>query len=574
MTVSGVPAAQAQTAAVPDADTARAVHLLSRATYGVRPEDLAGLLDSGIDAWLDRQLTPSRIDNSALEARLETYPAAEMTIAELYEAYPPPQVVRERLGNPDSVSQEEMRRMRRELRIQSPNRILFDLGGAKLQRAVYAKRQLEEVMTDFWFNHFNVFFAKGPDRWLVGDYEREAIRPYVFGEFEDMLVATASHPAMLVYLDNWQSQVPDSLNPRAGQQARNRERFRNMSPRQRQVVLRMRGVSDEQIARIEGAVKRQAGREPGLNENYARELLELHTLGVDGGYSQEDVVAVARAFTGWTIQLPGRGGGGRRSGTKMPDGSSSAGQFVFREEWHDPGEKVVLDRTLPSGRGMEDGLDVLRMLAVHPSTAEHIARKLSEAFVSDEPSPRMVEELTAVFLETRGDLREVTKALFTSPYFYDPANFGTKLKSPFELVASALRVTGAEFGASRGLGEQLRALDQIPYMSSPPTGYPAVSEEWASGGALLQRMNLGLALATGNIRNVQIPRDLSRQPLDQMLSDILPGMDTSGLSATIAAEMQSGFAGLDGTQAELRRQSGPSDLALGLALGSPEFQRH
>jgi uncharacterized protein (DUF1800 family) len=242
MTVSGVPAAQAQTAAVPDADTARAVHLLSRATYGVRPEDLAGLLDSGIDAWLDRQLTPSRIDNSALEARLETYPAAEMTIAELYEAYPPPQVVRERLGNPDSVSQEEMRRMRRELRIQSPNRILFDLGGAKLQRAVYAKRQLEEVMTDFWFNHFNVFFAKGPDRWLVGDYEREAIRPYVFGEFEDMLVATASHPAMLVYLDNWHSQFPHSLNPRAGQQARNRERFRNMSPRQRQVVLRMRGV--------------------------------------------------------------------------------------------------------------------------------------------------------------------------------------------------------------------------------------------------------------------------------------------------------------------------------------------
>ena len=572
LTVLAAPAAWAQ-APIQDgaaADTTRALHLLRRATYGVRPQDLAAALDLGPEAWVERQLSPERINDAGLEERLASFPAAEMTVSELYVAYPPPRVVRARLGNPDSLSRDEMRRMRRELGIQSPNRILFDLAGAKLVRAVDSERQLEEVMADFWFNHFNVFFAKGPDRWLIGDYEREAIRPYVFGEFEDMLIATASHPAMLVYLDNWQSQVPDSLNPRGAQQQRARSRFRNMSARERQVVLRMRGVPEEQITRIEEEMKRQTGRERGLNENYARELLELHTLGVDGGYTQEDVIEVARAFTGWTMQLPGRGGGMERR--DRGGGSAAAGEFVFRAEWHDPGEKTVLGRSLAAGRGIEDGLDVLRMLAVHPSTARHVAAKLARAFVADDPPPALVDELAAVFLETRGDLREVTRALFTSERFYDPANIGAKLKTPFELVASALRVTGAEFGPSRGLAEQLRALDQIPYMSSPPTGYPAESEEWASGAALLQRMNLGLAMATGGIQNVRIPGSLSRQPVDRMLADLLPGSETAALRDVIQTEIRSDFAGLEGALSELRRGAGPNELALGLALGSPEFQ--
>ena len=572
LTVLAAPAAWAQ-APIQDgaaADTTRALHLLRRATYGVRPQDLAAALDLGPEAWVERQLSPERINDAGLEERLASFPAAEMTVSELYVAYPPPRVVRARLGNPDSLSRDEMRRMRRELGIQSPGRILFDLTGAKLVRAVESERQLEEVMADFWFNHFNVFFAKGPDRWLIGDYEREAIRPYVFGEFEDMLIATASHPAMLVYLDNWQSQVPDSLNPRGAQQQRARSRFRNMSARERQVVLRMRGVPEEQITRIEEEMKRQTGRERGLNENYARELLELHTLGVDGGYTQEDVIEVARAFTGWTMQLPGRGGGMERR--DRGGGSAAAGEFVFRAEWHDPGEKTVLGRSLAAGRGIEDGLDVLRMLAVHPSTARHVAAKLARAFVADDPPPALVDELAAVFLETRGDLREVTRALFTSERFYDPANIGAKLKTPFELVASALRVTGAEFGPSRGLAEQLRALDQIPYMSSSPTGYPAESEEWASGAALLQRMNLGLAMATGGIQNVRIPGSLSRQPVDRMLADLLPGSETAALRDVIQTEIRSDFAGLEGALSELRRGAGPNELALGLALGSPEFQ--
>ena len=552
-------------------DTARAVHLLQRATYGPRPEDLAAVLDLGRGGWLERQLHPERIDDSELEARLSSFPAARMTVPELYAAYPPPGAAGPRPDRSDSASRDERRRFQRGSGAAGPNRILFDLTGAKLARAVTSERQLEEVMTDFWFNHFNVFFAKGPDRWLIGEFEREAIRSHVFGEFEDMLIATASHPAMLVYLDNWQSQVPDSLNPRGAQARQNRERFRSMSPREREVALRMRGASDEQIARIQQAMLRGAGRparEPGLNENYARELLELHTLGVDGGYDQQDVVEVARAFTGWTLRRPGQPG--RTAGGV--GGEAGAGEFIFRAEWHDPGEKTVLGIPLPAGRGMEDGLDVLRILAVHPSTARHIAVKLTQTFVADDPPPEVVDELAAVFLATRGDLREVTRALFSSDRFYEPENVGAKIKTPFELLASALRVTRAEFGPSRGLVEQLRALDQVPYMASAPTGYPATAEEWASGAALLQRMNLGLALATGAIRNVRVPGSLTALPPNAMLGKVLPGQPTLGLQRAIKAEVESDFAGLDGSLAELRRGAGTGELALGLALGSPEFQ--
>jgi uncharacterized protein (DUF1800 family) len=561
------------------ADTTRVVHLLSRATFGVRSLDLAEVLEIGTEAWLDAQLHPERIDDSPLEERLAAYPAADMSVGELYASYPPPQVVRARLGNPDSIPRDELRRMRRKLGIQSPNRILFDLAGAKLQRAVYSERQLEEVMTNFWFNHFNVFFAKGPDRWLIGDYEREAIRPHVFGSFEEMLVATASHPAMLVYLDNWRSAVPDSLNPRAAQMERARARLQRLSPHQRERFLRSRGIGEEQLARIQEAMRR-GGRERGLNENYARELLELHTLGVDGGYTQQDVVEVARAFTGWTIELPGRGRGlarGRNLGRGRSEaGRSDAGRFVFREEWHDPGEKSVLGRRLPAGQGVRDGLEVLHLVARHPSTARHIATKLAEAFVSDDPPPELVDELASVFLETEGDLRQLTRTLFLSEEFYAAETVGGKLKSPFELVASALRATDAEVGPSRGLIEQLRALGQLPYMSSPPTGYPEASEDWTSAAALLQRMNLGLALATGHIDHVRVSPSLLApdESLTGMLEEILPGVDTTELAATIEAEL-AGMIGaeLAGTSAA-RRRAEPRELALGLILGSPEFQRH
>ncbi|MBD0321197.1 MAG: DUF1800 domain-containing protein, partial [Gemmatimonadetes bacterium] len=384
-----------------------------------------------------------------------------------------------------------------------PQRILADLAGARLQRAVYTERQLEDVMADFWFNHFNVFFGKGADRYLVGDYERSAIRPHVFGRFRDLLGATARHPAMLVYLDNARSRAADST--------------------------------------------RQAGRASGINENYARELMELHTLGVDGGYTQRDVGEVARAFTGWTV---GRGGGGPR--------------FVFRRALHDARAKTVLGRTLSAGRGEEDGGEVLDLLARHPSTTRHVARKLAGRFVADEPPARLVDELAAVFTRTDGDLRAVTRALFRSPEF--ARSRGAKTRTPFEFVAGTLRATDAELRPSRPVLQTLRELGHMPYASTAPTGYAHTAAEWTGGGAMLARMNFALALAGGGMQGVRIdPERLvasGADPATRLAALLLPGRDTGALARAVAEDV----AKLPPEQRTAR--------AMALILGSPAFQRH
>ncbi|HEX2092068.1 MAG TPA: DUF1800 domain-containing protein [Longimicrobiaceae bacterium] len=498
------------------ADTARALHLLSRATFGPTPGALAEVLRTGPEAWLDRQLHPERIDDRALEGRLARFPAAGMRPAELIRAFPPPRLQRQ-ARSADSLSGRGAPRpeLRRRVPGASPNRILADLAGAKLQRAVYSERQLEEVMADFWFNHFNVFFGKNADRWLVGDYERTAIRPHVFGRFEEMLAATASHPAMLVYLDNATSAVPDSL---------------------RDVPARPR-------------------RPRGINENYARELLELHTLGVDGGYTQRDVVEVARAFTGWTLSQPPAAV--YRTGGEVG--------FAFRPALHDRGEKTVLGRRLPAGRGIEDGREVLRILAHHPSTARHIARKLAERFVADEPPAALVDRLAAVFLRTGGDLREVTRALFLAPEFGAAVHRRAKVKTPFEFVASAFRATGAEVGPSRATLQALRSFGHLPYMSTAPTGYPHTSAEWTNGGAMLNRMNFALALAAGRIDGVRVdPALLEEEEVATLAHRVLPGMRGERLLETIRADL----AGQAASQGEVRARR-----ALGLLVGSPDFQR-
>ena len=520
-------ATHGQTRAPEDTERAAVTHLLERATFGARATDLDIALAMGADRWLERQLRPERIDDSALEGRLEAYPAASMTQSELVESYPPPRVLREKFGNPDSLTASQ----RREVRMMSPGRIARDLVGAKLARAVYSERQLEEVMVDFWFNHFNVFFAKGADRWLVADYERTAIRPHVFGTFEDLLGATARHPAMLFYLDNWRNLVPDSMNAGAAGRARRRP------------------PAD--------------GRQRGYNENYARELLELHTLGVNGGYTQEDVVAVARALTGWTIT--------------RPDAARESGEVRFRfvPQLHDPGPKTVLGTELPGGRGMEDGLAVLRLLAHHPATADHVARKLVERFVADDPPPEAVERIATVFRATGGDLREVTRAVFQDPEFRDPSNFGVKIRSPFELVAASLRVSGADVRSPGALVQQLREFGHMPYLADVPTGYPETSEEWVNGGAMLQRMNYGLALAAGQVRGVRVGRageDRKREVepsgnaeiVAALAGELLPGRDTRELVNVI----------LDDLEREDLSGIGAARRAGGLLIGSPEFQHH
>ncbi|HYW07628.1 MAG TPA: DUF1800 domain-containing protein, partial [Longimicrobium sp.] len=440
-------------------DTARALHLLERATWGTKRTELTEVLRVGRSAWLERQLHPERIDDGALAARIARFPAAAATPVELYRDYPRPA----RAARDSAAG-----RARRSAR---PQRILVDLAGARLGSAVYSQRQLDDVMADFWFNHFNVYFGKGNARYMVGDYERNAIRPHVFGRFRDMLGATAAHPAMLVYLDNARSIAADSMR---------------------------------------GGPARPAGARPrGINENYARELLELHTLGVDGGYTQNDVVDVARAFTGWTVGM-GRG----------------APRFAFRPALHDVGAKTVLGKRLPAGRGEEDGEEVLDLLARHPATARHLGRELARRFVADEPPPRLVAELAAVFLRTDGDLREVTRALFSSAEFNAAEARGNKVKTPFEFVAGALRATDAEVGPSRAALRTLRELGHLPYAATAPTGYPNRSAEWASGGAMLARMNFALALAAGRVDGVRI--DPARfAPAEGIAAALLPGRDVA-----------------------------------------------
>jgi uncharacterized protein (DUF1800 family) len=518
--------------AVEGADRARTIHLLQRATYSARPRDIEEALRIGRVSWVERQLEPARIDDHAVAERLAAFPITSMSQAELYAAYPPPQVLRKRFGDPDSLSPE----LRREIRAMSPGRMAAELAMAKLTRAVYSERQLQEVMVDFWFNHFNVFFAKGADRWLVADYERTAIRPYVFGKFEDMLVATAQHPAMLFYLDNWRSSVPDSLNPNAG-----------------------------------GRPRRQApseGRQRGLNENYARELLELHTLGVDGGYTQADVIDVARAFTGWTITHP-----------RDAMYGNSVIEFRFARGMHDGGEKTVLGRTLKAGRGVEDGTDVLHLLATDAATAYHVAAKMVALLVADDPPPDLIDMATKVFLRTGGDLREVTRAILLDDRFYADEYRQAKIRSPFELVAATLRQSDAEIGRAPMLIQQFRAFQHMPYLSDVPTGYPEHDEDWVNSGAMLQRMNFALAAASGRVRGIRLRPELvleaagivnpketpAHESVHSLAVAFSPGADTDQLESIVLADLET----IDPAsyRDKLRRSTG-------LLLGSPEFQRH
>ena len=570
LSISGLvkaPVAYTQETQATDRD--RAIHLLQRATYGPRPADIDAVLSDGISDWLDRQLHPERIDNAALETLLDGVPVASMSLNELAGQYPPNQVLQSvrQLSQSNSLEESDQRRLRRELGEHSPRRILDGLATTRITNAVHSERQIEEMMTAFWYDHFNVFWGKDATRLLVPGYERNAIRPHVFEKFEDMVLATAQHPAMLFYLDNFQSAAPDSS-------LRARER-RDANAR------RMRRMPAQTRAQATQRMEERRRPRPGLNENYARELLELHTLGVDGGYTQADVIDVARILTGWTF-------GEQRSRMQMRQTQASyedgrlvlpdtdyeeAYRFRFRPEFHDTGEKTVMGRVFEAGGGHEEGVELIRMLAHHPSTARHIATQLATRFVADKPPLALVDHLAAVFLATSGDLREVTRALFTSDEFYDPAVVGNRVKSPFLLVTSTLRMTYGRTANSRVLMETLRSLGEAPYLAEPPTGYEETSAQWASGGAMLTRMNFATSYVTGELRGVRPDRnrifgEIRRRGEDSvavLLDALLPGTDTTELMAVIEEELQT-------TPPESDRES--RLRVLGLILGSPEFQSH
>ena len=562
------PVVYAQGAEATDRD--RAIHLLQRATYGPRPQDIEQVLTVGIADWLDWQLHPERITDAALAPLLDRIPVVSMSLPELLGQYPPSQVLRSvrELAQGTSLSESARRTLRRELGEHSPRRILDGLATARITRAVHSERQLQEMMTTFWFDHFNVFWGKDATRSLVPDYERSAIRPHVFGKFEDMVLATAQHPAMLFYLDNFQSAAPDSsLQARERREANNR---------------RMRRMPAQDRARsLQRIQQQQNGRRAGLNENYARELMELHTLGVDGGYTQADVIDVARILTGWTFGEQGSRMQMRQARASYEDGRlvlpeidyDEAYQFRFRAEVHDAGEKTVMGHVFEAGGGQEEGVELIRMLAHHPSTARHVATQLATRFVADDPSTALVDHLAEVFLATSGDLREVTRALFTSAEFYDPAVMANRVKSPFLLVTSTLRMTYGRTANTRALMELLGSLGEAPYLAEPPTGYPETSEQWASGGAMLTRMNFATSYVTGQLRGVgpdgnRLFREMGNRDgefLPDLVDALLPGADASELIAVIREDLQAN---------PPEGERGSRVRTLSLILGSPEFQSH
>jgi uncharacterized protein (DUF1800 family) len=514
LTLLPVPRAAAQGAARPDAARRdSALHLLNRAAWGPRPGDVDRVLAMGMDAWISAQLEPERLADGHTEAFVRRYAVLRQSTPELGRLFAEQQRqarARQRMAGDSQPAPPPDR-------ASGLARANLELQQAAVARAILSERQLYEVLVDVWTNHFNVFMGKGLDRVLTADYIRSAIRPYALGRFEDLLLATARHPAMLFYLDNAQSVAPGATPPR-----------------------RARGRSGPAPAQ----------RPRGLNENYARELLELHTLGVDGGYTQADVVAVARILTGWSIR---RNGGGAT--------------FAFMDWAHDRGAKTVMGREFPAGRGEDEGRELLRWLAGHPQTMRHVSTRLCARLVADDPPDGCVDAGVHAWRSSGGDLRAVVGAILRSPEFWAPEHRAAKLKTPLEFLVSAARALDARPDTTLALALALRRLDQPLYLYSAPTGYPERMESWVSSDALFERFNMALAIASG------------RAPgLDLDLDAVVAALPAAALAAEVDRVILHGRAG-PATRETLAREAAdlaPADarrLLVGLALGSPEFQR-
>jgi uncharacterized protein (DUF1800 family) len=530
------------------------LQVLGRLTFGPQPGEVTQVNGMGLKKWIDLQLHPEQIkENPEVEKHLAPLATLNLTQQEIAAEYPRPAAAAAQQGKASAapISQLLPRRQIQALRNGTPEQrrallaslppdvrdqvlealpavrsqlglagrksqqvLVTDLSQAKLYRAVYSNRQLQEVLADFWFNHFNVDVSKGADRMLVTGYERDAIRPHVLGKFRDLLEATANSPAMMFYLDNWQSVTPPPVRPNAKNQAK------------------------------------QAAR--GLNENYARELMELHTLGVDGGYTQQDIVEVARCFTGWTIDKPNQGG-----------------PFTYNDRTHDKGEKTVLGVTIPAGGGKEDGEKVLDILAAHPSTARFISKELAQRFVADDPPPALIAEMAKTFEESGGDIRAVLSTMFNSKEFLSQGAYRAKIKSPFEMIVSAIRATGAKVDAAMPLANQLNNLGEPLYRKLEPTGYSSANEEWVNSSALLARMNFALQLAQGKLQGVRVdPKRFAPTPAAAARQLLFTNATPQTLSAMNKALE-------DQKKKAPGHASEPANGALiaGLVLGSPDFQR-
>lgn len=523
--------------------------VLNRLGFGPRPGDVARVREMGVDRWIALQLAPDHIEDTTADRVVASYELLDKPLSAYMAMYEDGQrAVREQQRMAaiagDTTAKRELRadilKANPELRdqLRRNQRILGDVQSSKLARAVVSDRQLQEVMTDFWENHFTVFAGKGLVRVFIPTYDRDVIRPLALGKFRDLLGAVAKSPAMLFYLDQWES-AADSMHP---------------------TLASLRQVKPGAVPPPRAPVARPPqARTRGLNENYARELLELHTLGVDGGYTQTDVIEVARALTGWTMNP-------RRDA-----------QFTFRPEIHDAGQKVVLGHVLAAGRGQEDGEDVLDIVARDPHTAHFIARKLAIRFVSDDPPAALVDRAADTFRRTGGDIREVVRTIVTSSEFFSRPAYRVKVKSPFELVASALRAVGAQADTS------LRSVQSVAFLGEPvfghmaPNGWPETGAEWMNSGAILNRINFGLGLAAGRMPGASITQwsdweRLKSATREQQVDGVVLAF-FGGQSSPDTREIL-----LQGENPLAKQAARPAQLEgltqiVGLALGAPEFQR-
>ncbi len=597
------------------------VHALERLGFGPRPGDVERVRQMGLEKWIHQQLNPNSIDDSAVQAKLQRFPTLTMSASRLLDEYPQPKQAAKQAGlTKEEYQKEQQREERQKMRdaqaaenaqdadksmpddksmdengkrklgqggqrqgfgggdpnnppmaledTKRPQRIVVELSMAKMTRAVYSERQLYEEMVDFWFNHFNVFAGKGADRWLLTSYERDVIRPHAMGKFKDLLYATAKSPAMLFYLDNWLSADPKAFERMQAELAQRRQRFYGMYGMNDPFGMGRRWPNNNPRARHfpQDPTKQGQGQPPkqerGLNENYARELMELHTLGVDGGYTQQDVIEVARCFTGWTMRAPRRDP-----------------EFNFEDRLHDPGTKMVLGHKIHTG-GMRDGEEVLDLLARHPNTARFISTKLARHFVSDNPPQALVDRMARTFLDTDGDIPAVLHTMIYSPEFWSRDAYRAKIKKPFELVASATRAVGADVDIALPLVMWTARIGEPLYQCQPPTGYSDKAETWVNTGALLNRLNFSLALTGNRMRGTRVDiaallgQDNAGNPeasLERAIQVLLSNQASEQTRKTLEKQLsdpQVIQAKLDDPVKQVN-----AGVIAGLVLGAPEFQR-
>jgi uncharacterized protein (DUF1800 family) len=492
------------------------IQVLNRLSFGPRPGDVLKVRTMGVDAYIDQQLHPERIDDSAMDQMLARYPLLQQDQTELAAQYAE-QVRQFQLAKRDTASRDSAQALNPsglEAIRRSHAQLVGELQSERVARAVGSDRQLLEVMTDFWENHFNVFAGKNQvEPYLLADYDR-TIREHALGKFRDLLGAVAHSPAMLVYLDNAQSRANSGQPTLAIQRGGGMELARGPNGGvDVEAIIRLRNLNAQQAQQLRERVV--AAKKAGLNENYGRELMELHTLGVDGGYTQQDVIEAARALTGWSVKLPAQGGG-----------------FIFRPEWHDAGEKVFLGSTLAAGRGEQDGEDVLDILARSPATAHFLALQVARRFVSDSPSTALVDAAAQTYLRTDGDMREVVRKIVTSPEFFSARAYHAKVKSPFEVVVSAARALGAAPDPSPRTALAVAYLGQPIFGHRDPNGWPETGESWMNTGAILNRINFGQAVAANRLPGADLRTWLGADSLgresraiqvDAVISSLLDG---------------------------------------------------